>query len=82
MVLLDVMNELASNADVDCDVYKLEWLCSAVLRLTQSFSQDFAQCKNKVNLTASWKLIGLLAISYSTGKKPHIKNCKQQYSLH
>ena len=56
-VLLDVMNELASNADVDCGLYKLEWLCSVVLSLTQSFSQHFTQCKNKVNLTASWKLI-------------------------
>ena len=67
-LLLDVMNELASNADVDCGLYKLEWLCSVVLRLTQSFSRDLAQCKNKVNLTASWKLIGLLANSNFTGK--------------
>ena len=44
------MSELASNTDVDCGVYKLEWLYSLVLRLTQSFSQHFAQCKTKVNL--------------------------------
>ena len=51
----DVMNELASNADVDCGVYKLEWLYSLVLRLTQSPSQHFVQWKNKVNLKASLK---------------------------
>ena len=50
-----VMNELASNADVDCGVYKLELLFSLVLRLTQSPSQHFPQLKNKVNLKASLK---------------------------
>ena len=35
--------------------YKLEWLYSLVLRLTQSPSQHFAQWKNKVNLKASLK---------------------------
>ena len=34
-----VLLELASNADLDYGLYKLEWLCSLVLRLTQSFSQ-------------------------------------------
>ena len=38
-VLLNVMNEPASNADLDYGLYKLDWLCSLVLRLTQSFSR-------------------------------------------
>ena len=44
-----------------------------LLRLTQSFSQHFAQCKNKLNLTTSWKLtslLGLLVKSNFTGENP------------
>jgi len=29
-VLLDVMNQLASSADLDYGLYKAEWLCSLV----------------------------------------------------
>ena len=36
-VLLDVMNQLAFNADLDYGLYKLQWLCSLVLRLRGTF---------------------------------------------
>ena len=36
-VLLDVMNHLACNADLDYGLYKVEWLCSLVLRLGGTF---------------------------------------------
>ena len=36
-VLLDVMNQLACNADLDYGLYKVEWLCSLVLRLGGTF---------------------------------------------
>ena len=36
-VLLDVMNKLACNADLDYGLYKVEWLCSLVLRLGGTF---------------------------------------------
>ena len=39
-VLLDVMNELATNADLDYGLYKVEWLCSLVLRLGGTFEES------------------------------------------
>ena len=36
-VLLDVMNQLASSADLGYGLYKVEWLCSVVLRLRGTF---------------------------------------------
>ena len=36
-VLLDVMNQLASSTDLDYGLYKVEWLCSLVLRLRGTF---------------------------------------------
>ena len=36
-VLLDVMNQLACNADLDYGLYKVEWLCSLVLRRGRTF---------------------------------------------
>ena len=38
-VLLDVMNQLATNADLDYGLYKVEWLCSLVLRLRETFEE-------------------------------------------
>jgi len=38
-VLLDVMNQLASSADLDYGLYKVEWLCSLVLRLGGTFEE-------------------------------------------
>jgi len=36
-VLLDVMNQLASSTDLGYGLYKVEWLCSLVLRLRGTF---------------------------------------------
>ena len=38
-VLLDLLNQLASNEDLDYGLYKVEWLCSLVLRLGGTFEQ-------------------------------------------
>ena len=38
-VLLDLLNQLASNADLDYGLYKVEWLRSLVLRLGGTFEQ-------------------------------------------
>ena len=38
-VLLDIINQLASKADLDYGLYKLEWLCSLVLRLRGTFQR-------------------------------------------
>ena len=32
-VVLDVINRLVSNTGLDCGLYKVEWLCSLILRL-------------------------------------------------
>ena len=54
-VLLDVMNQLASNADLDYGLYKVEWLCSLVLRLGETFEEALLP-----NLRQAHDLISLM----------------------
>lgn len=54
-VLLDVLHQLASNADLDYDLYKVEWLCSLVLRLGGMFEQALLP-----NLRQAHDLISLM----------------------
>ena len=54
-VLLDVLHQLASNADLDYDLYKVEWLCSLVVRLGGMFEQALLP-----NLRQAHDLISLM----------------------
>ena len=54
-VLLDVLHQLASNADLDYGLYKMEWLCSLVLRLGGTFEQALLP-----NLCQAHDLISLM----------------------
>ena len=54
-VLLDVLHQLASNADLDYGLYKVEWLCSLVLRLGGTFEQALLP-----NLRQAHDLISLM----------------------
>ena len=54
-VLLNVMNELPSSADPDYGLYKLEWLCSLVLRFRGTFKEALLP-----NLRQAHDLISLM----------------------
>ena len=49
------MNQLAFNADLDYGLYKLQWLCSLVLRLRGTFIEALLP-----NLRQAYDLISLM----------------------
>ena len=60
MVLLDVMNQMASIEDPDYDVYKLKWLCSLFISITHKQKH---KRKNLRKATFIYRCIKILIIS-------------------